>query len=55
MMHTMDYQGRDNFNNLVLRAFSVLGLVTVLSGFTLFALTSPVVRRRSRRRVARVP
>ena len=46
MLHTMDYQGRDDFNNLALRAFSVLGLVTVLSGFTLFALTSPTVRRR---------
>lgn len=40
MLHTMDYAGRDNFNNLVLRIFSVLGLVTVLSGFVLFALTS---------------
>ena len=47
MLHTMDYRGRDDFNNLVLRAFSVLGLLTVLSGFTLFVLTSrPVLRRR---------
>ena len=46
MLHTMDYQGRDDFNNLALRAFSVFGLTTVLSGFVLFALTSPVVRRR---------
>lgn len=46
MLHTMDYEGRDNFNNLALRAFSVLGLVTVLSGFVLFGLTSPVLRRR---------
>lgn len=44
MLHTMDYAGRDNFNNLVLRAFSVLGLVTVLSGFVLFGLTSRTVR-----------
>jgi hypothetical protein len=42
----MDYQGRDNFNNLALRAFSVLGLVTVASGFVLFALTTPTLRRR---------
>ncbi len=46
MLHTMDYRGRDDFNNLVLRAFSLLGLTTVLSGFVLFALTSPALRRR---------
>ncbi len=40
MLHTMDYRGRDDFNNLVLRAFSILGLLTVASGFTLFWLTS---------------
>jgi hypothetical protein len=33
MTHTMDYEGRDNMNNTVLRIFSVLGLITVLSGF----------------------
>ena len=48
MLHTMDYAGRDDFNNVVLRAFSVLGLATVGSGFVLFALTSRVVRRRQR-------
>lgn len=52
MLHTMDYAGRDDFNNVVLRAFSVLGLVTVASGMTLFAMTSPVVRRRRRRGAA---
>jgi hypothetical protein len=26
-------RGRDNMNNTVLRIFSVLGLITVLSGF----------------------
>jgi uncharacterized iron-regulated membrane protein len=52
MLHTMDYRGRDNFNNLLLRAFSVLGLVTVLSGFVLFALTSRPVRNRLRREPA---
>jgi hypothetical protein len=49
MLHTMDYRGRDDINNLALRAFSVLGLVTILSGFVLFALTSPTVRRTRRR------
>ena len=47
MLHTMDYEGRDNFNNLALRAFSVFGLLTVLSGFVLFALTSRWARRRA--------
>ena len=40
MTHTMDYQGRDNFNTLLLRAFSLLGLITVLSGFALAFVTS---------------
>jgi hypothetical protein len=53
MLHTMDYQGRDDFNNVVLRAFSVLGLVTVASGFFLFALTTPTLRRRRGQRAAR--
>ncbi|MBX9781119.1 MAG: hypothetical protein K2X26_12300 [Chitinophagaceae bacterium] len=35
MMHTMDYKGRDNFGNILLRIFSVFGLLTVLSGFIL--------------------
>ena len=50
MLHTMDYEGRDDFNNLLLRAFSVFGLLTVLSGFVLFVLTSrPVLNRRQAR------
>jgi hypothetical protein len=47
MLHTMDYEGRDNFNNLLLRAFSLFGLATVCSGFVLFFATSPVFRRKS--------
>ena len=50
MLHTMDYAGRDDFNNLLLRSFSVLGLITILSGFTLYYITSPTVRKISRRR-----
>lgn len=45
MTHTMDYQGRDNFNTIVLRAFSLLGLITVLSGFLLWFISSPTVRK----------
>ncbi|GAA5043915.1 hypothetical protein GCM10027429_33510 [Marivirga atlantica] len=40
MSHTMDYEGRDDFNNWLLRIFSVFGLLTVLSGFTLFFMTN---------------
>jgi hypothetical protein len=39
MMHTMDYKERDNINNWVLRVFSILGLVTILSGFVLYIIT----------------
>ncbi len=45
MTHTMDYEGRDNFNNIILRAFSLLGLITVLSGFTLWYVSSPTMRK----------
>lgn len=45
MTHTMDYQSRDNFNTVVLRAFSLLGLITVLSGFALFYVSSPTIQK----------
>lgn len=44
MLHTMDYEGRDDFNNGILRFFSVLGLLTILSGFALYVSTSPGFR-----------
>ncbi|PTX13108.1 PepSY-associated transmembrane protein [Pontibacter mucosus] len=45
MLHTMDYEGRDNFGNILLRAFSILGLFTVLSGFVLYFISSPSVKK----------
>ncbi|MBX2927765.1 MAG: hypothetical protein KF852_08025 [Saprospiraceae bacterium] len=45
MLHTMDYQSRDNITNWLLRAFSIFGLATVMSGFTLFFLTQKKKRR----------
>lgn len=39
MMHTMDYQARDNLSNWLLRAFSVAGLLTIISGFALFFIS----------------
>jgi len=45
MTHTMDYEGRDNFNTIILRAFSLLGLITVFSGFLLWFTTSKTIRK----------
>jgi hypothetical protein len=39
MMHTMDYAGRDDINNWLLRIFSAAGLIAILSGFVLYAVT----------------
>ena len=41
MTHTMDYESRDDFNTIVLRGFSLLGLITVMSGFLLWFISSP--------------
>lgn len=49
MGHTMDYKGRDDFNNWLLRLFSAFGLVTILSGFLLFWVS----RKRRRKGRAR--
>jgi hypothetical protein len=40
MLHTMDYKTRDNLGNWLLRAFSIFGLLTICSGFTLFFISS---------------
>jgi hypothetical protein len=45
MLHTMDYQSRDNIGNWLLRAFSIFGLFTICSGFTLFFVSSSKVRK----------
>jgi hypothetical protein len=45
MLHTMDYKSRDNISNWILRILSILGLLTILSGFTLFWLS---IRRKKR-------
>ncbi len=49
MFHIMDYRDRDNFNHLLLQGFSLFGLLTVLSGFVLWAVTSPTLRGRRKR------
>ena len=45
MTHTMDYESRDDFNNKLIRAFSILGLITVMSGFLLWLVTSKTIRK----------
>ena len=44
MFHIMDYKERDNFNNWFLRLASLLGVVTVFSGYYLWYLTTPLLR-----------
>jgi uncharacterized iron-regulated membrane protein len=44
MFHTMDYQSRDDFNNWLLKTFSVFGLITVLSGFILYFISSRTLK-----------
>ncbi len=46
MMHTMDYKQRDNMNNWLLRTFSIVGLLTILSGFLLFWSSSKWRRKK---------
>ncbi|QCK16845.1 PepSY domain-containing protein [Mangrovivirga cuniculi] len=45
MFHTMDYAGRDNFNNWLLKLFSVFGLFTVASGFVLYVMSSRTIKK----------
>lgn len=49
MLHTMDYETRDNFGNILLRSFSVFGLLTICSGFILFFSTMKKRTKRSNR------
>jgi len=48
MLHTMDYQGRDNISNVLLRIFSIAGMVTILSGFALYFVSSGSKSRQKR-------
>jgi uncharacterized iron-regulated membrane protein len=48
MTHTMDYRTRDDLNNWLLRIFSLFGVFTILSGFTLFIVSSRLLNKRFR-------
>ncbi|PHX74500.1 MAG: hypothetical protein CK547_03000 [Chitinophagaceae bacterium] len=45
MLHTMDYKGRDYLANILLRTFSIVGLITIISGFALFFVSSKWFRK----------
>ncbi|MCK6691164.1 MAG: PepSY domain-containing protein [Thermoanaerobaculia bacterium] len=45
MLHVMDYESRDHIGNWLLRILSILGLLTICSGFTLFIASSPLFQR----------
>ena len=47
MLHTMDFDSRDNFNNVLLKIFSVLALLTVIGGFVLWFLSSRFYNKQS--------
>ncbi len=51
MFHILDFEDRNDFNHWLLRIMSVLGVLTVASGFFLFVLTTPWMRERRRDRV----
>ena len=45
MLHTMDYQTRDDFGNWLIKIFSVIALITALSGIVLFIISTRRKRR----------
>ena len=57
MLHIMDYENRDDINNVILRILSILGVVTVLTGYLLWILTSRTFHglRKRRGRSVRSP
>jgi uncharacterized iron-regulated membrane protein len=48
MLHIMDFDAREDFNHPLLQISAALGLVIALSGVGLWAMTSPILRRRRR-------
>jgi uncharacterized iron-regulated membrane protein len=46
MLHILDFENRDNFNTLLLQFLASLGIVTILSGFILWGMTTSLFRSR---------
>jgi len=48
MLHTMDYEGRDDFGNWLIKIFSIIALITAISGIVLFVISSKSLRTKWR-------
>ena len=46
MLHILDFESRDNFNTLLLQVLAALAIITVASGFLLWAMTTSLLRSR---------
>lgn len=46
MLHILDFEARDDFSHWLLRGLSALGVITVASGFVLWLVTTPMLRRK---------
>ena len=44
-LHIMDYVDRNNFNSWLLRAFALLGVITIVSGMALFFISAKQRKR----------
>jgi uncharacterized iron-regulated membrane protein len=44
--HPIECKGRDDFGNMLMKLFSLTGLITVLSGVILFAVTARFGKRK---------
>jgi uncharacterized iron-regulated membrane protein len=45
MLHILDFRERENFNNWLLRVLSLLSLITIVTGYVLWLVTTPLLRR----------
>jgi uncharacterized iron-regulated membrane protein len=48
MLHIMDFKNRDDFNTVLLQLFATLGVITIISGFILWGMTTSLFRRQRR-------
>lgn len=51
MLHILDFGERENFNNWLLKILSILGLVSILSGYILWASTTPLLRKKQNKKM----
>lgn len=46
MLHTMDYEGRDDFGNWFIKIFSLIAVLTSISGIVLFIISAKKYKKR---------